>query len=1259
MASTRKRARRAFQRISAWLPDSLVRVIRDSPLGRVLPRTEPVLSVVVPVYDVEDYLVECLDSVLAQTLQRIQVILVDDGSTDGSAAIMAEYAHRDRRITVLRQANAGLGAARNAGIAAARAPNLTFLDADDTVPPDAYQQMVRTLSRTGSDFAIGAVRRVRHGHRSVPSWTRNVHRIERLRVTIDQFPDAMQDVIACNRMFRTEFWRTRIGPFEEGTAYEDHVPMVTAYLRAQAFDVLTTFTYNWRIRENATSIGQQKHLAANLEDRLKVKRQALEVVMREASPGVRAAWLGRVADTDLPVFIPYALAADDEYRAVLQDAAAAFLTHIDDAALRYARPSRKISVALVAAGRWDEVDRLLEFTRLNSMQSASTVVDGRVFADLDFGRDLALRPEMYEYSEHQSAYQAVVRGVRWQADRSLEIDGWAFIAGVDLTELKPDLRFVLRRLDGPGELELIHQQIEVPAATTWANHPNHRYDQGGFVITVPVPEIVTADPSRWQLRVRIEADGVVREGPVHQLVRSGVGDRMPSSPTTSPLDDARVVPMLDSGDGFVLSVQHGRVRAVRLEVAQTGEFAGSVAVLQPLSSPPTKVVLLENRRVCAAAPLERDAAGQYGFRLTPPQGKGSWELRVVTETDEQHRVMWPVEAIAGRTIGDRRGRLLWQRTPRGLVQAVRPGRSCQATGVRLDEDRLSLEVRTTGLNAGALSRAELRSDAATVPVDTVEPIGPQRWRLTFPTRIHYWRAVVARPLVSGTYGIAIPGRRAGQDVTLQPPASGESPRDEVDDSENPDARPVRSGALIAENPGADEAASDDEVDGGDGGDGGDAPGTGHDVWVRAADDLLLDLPSEHLTSLHRLTVARRTRGTRLVLTLRPPLAVDERGRVSQRRLGQWYRQTTFEPADQVLFQCYRGEFATDSQLAIHQELRRRGTPLDLVWGVSDHSVELPEGARPVVIGSRAWYEAIGRSRYLCNNIDFDRFFDRRDYQRFLQTFHGYPFKSMGISFWRTKDFTEQLIEFECRRRNEAWTSIVVPADFCAEIYRREYRYAGDVLVAGYPRDDALVAPAAGTRERVLQRLGVPADKTVLLYAPTWRESDATGAWAARLFDALDLDQVSAALGDDYVVLLRGHNYNLRDSSPQPRQSARIIDVTRYPEINDLTIAADVAILDYSSLRFDWVITDKPMLFFVPDLEEYLASRTALFDFAPTAPGPMLRTTDEVIAAIRDLDAVSAEFAQARRDCNARFNTLNDGQATARVVDAFFDQGGRV
>ena len=107
--------------------------------------SEPRLSVIVPVYNVQDYLGECLDSLRAQTLRSLQIILVDDGSTDGSAAVYERHAAEDPRIVVHRQPNAGLGAARNAGIRLATGRYITFLDSDDTLPEDAYEVMVRSL----------------------------------------------------------------------------------------------------------------------------------------------------------------------------------------------------------------------------------------------------------------------------------------------------------------------------------------------------------------------------------------------------------------------------------------------------------------------------------------------------------------------------------------------------------------------------------------------------------------------------------------------------------------------------------------------------------------------------------------------------------------------------------------------------------------------------------------------------------------------------------------------------------------------------------------------------------------------------------------------------------------------------------------------------------------------------------------------------------------------------------------------------------
>ena len=151
-----------------------------------------------------------------------------------------------------------------------------------------------------------------------------------------------------------------------------------------------------------------------------------------------------------------------------------------------------------------------------------------------------------------------------------------------------------------------------------------------------------------------------------------------------------------------------------------------------------------------------------------------------------------------------------------------------------------------------------------------------------------------------------------------------------------------------------------------------------------------------------------------------------------------------------------------------------------------------------------------------------------------------------------------------------------------------------------------------------------------------------------------VDSAAGALGPDHTVLLRGHPYNLADArTARSGRVAGVLDVTSYPDVNDLVLAADVAVLDYSSLRFDWLLTGKPLLFFVPDIDQYLSRWPVLFDFAETAPGPLLRTTDEVTTALQDLPALAAAYAETRESADRRFNSRHDGHASARVVSAFF------
>ncbi len=169
---------------------------------------------------------------------------------------------------------------------------------------------------------------------------------------------------------------------------------------------------------------------------------------------------------------------------------------------------------------------------------------------------------------------------------------------------------------------------------------------------------------------------------------------------------------------------------------------------------------------------------------------------------------------------------------------------------------------------------------------------------------------------------------------------------------------------------------------------------------------------------------------------------------------------------------------------------------------------------------------------------------------------------------------------------------------------------------------------------------------MLLYAPTWRDD------RDEIVDFLDLERL--ARDTDAVVIVRGHSRTLLPGSDA--EGARVIDVTAYPDISELLVAADALITDYSSVMFDFTATGKPVYFFTPDVEHYRGElRGFYFDLAAHAPGPLTATQAELTAALNDPDAVSAVADRYAR-WRDRFNARDDGHAAERVVARILDQG---
>jgi CDP-glycerol glycerophosphotransferase len=177
----------------------------------------------------------------------------------------------------------------------------------------------------------------------------------------------------------------------------------------------------------------------------------------------------------------------------------------------------------------------------------------------------------------------------------------------------------------------------------------------------------------------------------------------------------------------------------------------------------------------------------------------------------------------------------------------------------------------------------------------------------------------------------------------------------------------------------------------------------------------------------------------------------------------------------------------------------------------------------------------------------------------------------------------------------------------------------------------------------------------VLYAPTYRDQVVDRRGRFRLDLQLDLERLRAAVGDDTVILFRKHHY-IADTVPTT-EDGFVRDVSTYPDGTELMLAADVLITDYSSMMVDYANTGRPMLFFTYDLESYGDEiRGFYLDFVETVPGPLLRTTDEIAEALRDLDSVQAAYADRYAAFREKFCSLDDGRAAARVVDRLFEGG---
>lgn len=351
----------------------------------------------------------------------------------------------------------------------------------------------------------------------------------------------------------------------------------------------------------------------------------------------------------------------------------------------------------------------------------------------------------------------------------------------------------------------------------------------------------------------------------------------------------------------------------------------------------------------------------------------------------------------------------------------------------------------------------------------------------------------------------------------------------------------------------------------------------------------------------------------------------------------------------VMFESWRGRYA-DNPRAISQELSILRPELRQIW-VAEETTELPPGVERVRRHSPEYFARLLSCDFLITNDIVSKHLVKGPRVTYLQTWHGTPLKTMG--------FDEHMAQYpgaaahmkRMVRDVKKWDYLLSASPECSGLLRSAFHYGGPILETGYPRNDILNSPQAGAiRRTVRSRLGLESGQQVVLYAPTWRDNS-VGAGGIVDPGALDVGLLRQLLPAGTVLLNRLH------SVVQARQGSDdgfLRDVSNYPDIAELYLAADVLVSDYSSAVYDFAVTGKPIVLFAYDLAGYRDDvRGMYFDYDQWAPGPVVADTEALADVLTDAAAHQLRLRDRYDGFVQRFCPNEDGKASRRVIEAVF------
>ena len=402
------------------------------------------------------------------------------------------------------------------------------------------------------------------------------------------------------------------------------------------------------------------------------------------------------------------------------------------------------------------------------------------------------------------------------------------------------------------------------------------------------------------------------------------------------------------------------------------------------------------------------------------------------------------------------------------------------------------------------------------------------------------------------------------------------------------------------------------------------------------------------------------------------------GSIRKIRYGRALRENRID-SKAVVFECYAGRAYACSPRAIYNAMIAnpafdsfefywvfRQTQLDTIQDPAKSAFAFGAGAvreleRSTLVRylSPEYHALHARAGTWIANYIIPVHLWLREGQRYLQTWHGTPLKRLGCDLAdgnRSAMYSMGEVHRRYRREGARFSWLISPSPTATSALAGAFGLDDDsvrerVLEIGYPRNDALVNADMGSIADIRKRLGVPEDDTVIMYAPTFRDDQHKRAIGYSLEHLPDFQVLLDRLGPGYTILFRAH-YLIAEQLGFEEYGGSVIDVSDVTDINDLYLASDILVTDYSSVMFDFSLLRRPILLYMHDKDRYACELRGFYIDLDELPWPIVETTADLAAALASLTNGEDELAVFDTWLET-YAPLDDGRAANRAIEIMF------